>query len=423
MKAIYFFARRFASARATCLLLAAGLLSSPASFGQVVPPAIGRASSFALFTAVGAFNNVGPSVVLGDIGTNAGAFSGFPLGVVTTGSIHVADTEATQAATDVETAYTYAAGIPNAVPLTVYGGTPQQILTPGAYVVGAATTLTGNLILDAQNDPNAVFFLRVSGALTTAAGSTVTLAGGALASNVYWQVGGLLILGQNSVMRGTLLVDGGINLIEGATLLGRGLSRSGAINMDTNVVNGFVAGAPLPVTLVRFSATLRQDQRVLLQWATASETTSRSFAVERSATGTTGWETVALLAAAGTSTAPKNYQALDERVVTGRCYYRLRSTDLDGTFALSPLRTVSAQAALEQAQLFPNPVAQTLTVTGVQPGSRLTLLDMAGRTQQQQVASEAGIEQVATSELLVGSYLLKVVSASGIATTLRLQKQ
>ena len=206
-----FVARHFAKLRAVRLLLAAGLLSSSACFGQVIAPALGTSSSFTLFTAVGAFDNVGPSTVQGNIGTNAGAFSGFPLGVVTSGSIHVADALATQAATDVETAYAQAAGILNAVPLAIYGGTPAQTLLPGAYEVGAATTLAGSLILDAQNDPNAVFFLRVNGALTTAAGSTVTLAGGALVTNVYWQVGGLLILGQNSVMRGTLLVDGGIN--------------------------------------------------------------------------------------------------------------------------------------------------------------------------------------------------------------------
>jgi hypothetical protein len=374
-----------------------------------------------LFTAVGAFNNVGPSVVTGDIGTNVGAFSGFPLGVVVSGGIHVADAAATQAAADVETAYAYAAGIPNAAPLAVYGGTPPQTLTPGAYVVGAATTLAGTLVLDAQNDPNAVFFLRVSGALTTAAGSTVTLAGGALARNVYWQIGGLLILGQNSVMQGTLFVDGGINLIEGATLLGRGLSRAGAVNIDTNVATGFGIGTPLPVTLVSFSAT-RHERRVLVQWATASEKNSRSFAVECSPTGTTGWETLATQAAAGNSTSPKRYQAVDERPGTGMRYYRLRSMDLDGTSVLSSLCGVALPGTPTVAELFPNPVLQALTVTGVQPGSRLTLMDLAGRTQQQQVAGDGGTEHMTTSGLPAGSYLLHMVSTAGIATTLKLQK-
>ncbi|WP_210513945.1 ice-binding family protein [Hymenobacter terricola] len=216
------------------LLAAAVLWAAPkTSVGQVAP-ALGAASSFAMFTAVGAFDNVGPSVIKGDIGTNAGAFSGFPLGVVM-GSIHVADIVSTQAATDVQTAFSYMSTIPCVVPLAVYGGpvSNPQVLIPGSYCVGAATTLAGNLILDAQNNPNALFFLRVSGALTTAASSTVTLINGASAANVYWQVTGRVDLGQNSVFRGTLLVDGAINLIQGASLIGRGLSRGGAITIDT----------------------------------------------------------------------------------------------------------------------------------------------------------------------------------------------
>ncbi|HQW26514.1 MAG TPA: ice-binding family protein, partial [Saprospiraceae bacterium] len=67
-------------------------------------PDLGTTSSFAMFTAVGAFSNDGATVVTGDIGTNVGAFTGFPPGTVI-GSIHVADVVSAQAATDVGTAY------------------------------------------------------------------------------------------------------------------------------------------------------------------------------------------------------------------------------------------------------------------------------------------------------------------------------
>jgi hypothetical protein len=219
------------------ILSSATLAFFPEKSGAQVAPALGNSAGFALFTAEGAFNNVGPTIIKGDIGTNVGAFSGFPLGVVD-GSIHIADTRATQAATDVKTAFDYMSGISCVVPLALYGGPVNnpQVLTPNSYCVGAQTTLAGNLILDAQGDPNALFFLRVSGALTTAENSTVTLVNGASVKNVYWQVTGRVDLGHNSVFRGTLLVDGAINMIEGATLLGRGLSRAGAITLDTNTI-------------------------------------------------------------------------------------------------------------------------------------------------------------------------------------------
>ena len=220
------------------LLAFVALVIFPNVVSAQVAPDLGTASSFALFTAIGAFDNVGPTVIQGDIGTNAGAFSGFPLGVVN-GSIHVADTYSTQAATDVQTAFAYMSTISCVVPLAVYGGpvSNPQVLTPNSYCVGAATTLAGNLILDGQGNPNALFFLRVSGALTTAEGSTVTVINGASLNNVYWQVTGRVDLGRNSIFRGTLLVDGAINMVEGASLLGRGLSREGAITLDTNTAN------------------------------------------------------------------------------------------------------------------------------------------------------------------------------------------
>jgi|GEM_PF-2265976 len=266
---------------------------SNTSFGQVAP-ALGTASTFALFTAVGAFNNVGPTVIFGNIGTNAGAFSGFPLGVVTGGGINVANTLSTQAATDVQAAFAYMSSIPCVVPLAVYGGpvNSPQVLTPNSYCVGAATTLAGNLILDAQNNPNALFFLRVSGALTTDANSTVTLINGASAANVYWQVTGRVDLGRNSVMQGTLITDGAINMIEGASLQGRGLSRAGAITLDTNT-------ASLPVLTSTFWLGSRStDWYTATNWSAGVPTSSLAAVVP---TGTSPYPVLAAGSAAAKS--------------------------------------------------------------------------------------------------------------------------
>ncbi len=224
------------------ILSSVALLFPKASTGQTAP-ALGAASSFALFTAVGAVDNHGPSVINGDIGTNAGAFNGFPPGVVN-GTIHVGNTYATQAATAVQAAYGHMSGITYVTEKAVFGGTPAVTMLPGSYFVKQATTLAGTLILDGGGDPNAKFFLMVNGALTTGANSRVLTVNGADPSNVYWQIRGLVTLGQNSVMRGTLLVDGAINLITGAVLDGRGLSRGGAISPTTST-----ATVPVPAVI------------------------------------------------------------------------------------------------------------------------------------------------------------------------------
>ena len=71
--------------------------------GYSQAPNLGSTSSFALFTAVGAFNNSGVSAITGDIGTNVGAFN---LGAaVHVGSSYVANDVTAQAALDVNLAY------------------------------------------------------------------------------------------------------------------------------------------------------------------------------------------------------------------------------------------------------------------------------------------------------------------------------
>jgi hypothetical protein len=104
-------------------------------------------------------------MVTGDIGTNVGAFTGFPPGIVI-GAIHVADVVSAQAATDVMEAY----GDLSAMTCgTVIGTTlgSGQILTPDIYCLGAASTLNGDLLLDGQCDPDAVFIFKIDGALAT----------------------------------------------------------------------------------------------------------------------------------------------------------------------------------------------------------------------------------------------------------------
>ena len=209
-------------------------------------PDLGASSSFAMFTAAGAFSNDGTTVVTGDIGTNVGAFTGFPPGIVI-GSIHVADVISAQAAMDVATAYSDLFGLNCGMVLgTTLGG--GQMLTPNVYCLGAASVLNGDLILDGQCDPDAFFIFKIDGALSTAVNSTVTLINGASLCNVYWQINGAVDLGEGSVFMGTIVAGGAITLLEGAALDGRGLTTAGAIAMHNNVVNNDMQ--PTPSTLV-----------------------------------------------------------------------------------------------------------------------------------------------------------------------------
>ncbi|MCB0535254.1 MAG: DUF3494 domain-containing protein, partial [Saprospiraceae bacterium] len=172
---------------------------------------------------------------MGDIGTNVGAFAGFPPGIVA-GTIHVTDPVSVQAATDVEFAYSSFAPIScDLVIGTTLGN--NQVLSPAVYCLGAASSLNGDLILDGQCDPNALFILKIDGALSTTSFSNVILTNSASACNIYWQINGAVALGESSTFKGTIVANGAISFLEGASLEGRALSRSGAVNMHNNTVD------------------------------------------------------------------------------------------------------------------------------------------------------------------------------------------
>ena len=197
-------------------------------------PNLGTASGYALFTSVGAFTNTGASIVTGDIGTNAGALTGFPPGTIN-GQTHIADPASVAAATDLATAYGYLSAMPCGIVIGVGLGN-NQILTPNVYCTGAASTLNGNLTLDAQGDPNALFVIKIDGALSTGSASNIVLINSASLCNVYWQINGQFDLGASSVFRGVILCNGAINLYPSSSLYGKALSVSGAISLQNNVV-------------------------------------------------------------------------------------------------------------------------------------------------------------------------------------------
>ena len=202
-------------------------------FGQA--PNLGTTSNFALFTAVGEFNNNGPSVVTGDVGTDMGAFNAFPPGTLI-GAKHVEDVVSEQAATDVAIAFGDLSGLSCGAGIGATLGN-GQILIPNIYCTVGAATLEGNLTLDAQGDPAAIFVIRINGAFATGNSTNILLAGGANLCNVYWQINGQFTLNESSLFLGTLIADGAITLNPASTLNGRALSVAGAITTSSTVVN------------------------------------------------------------------------------------------------------------------------------------------------------------------------------------------
>jgi len=94
----------------------------------------------------------------------------------------------------------------------------------------------GSVILDAQGDPNAVFIFQVGSTLITGSNTTVQLINGAQACNVFWQVGSSATLGTGTHFVGTVMANETITANTAATIHGRLLARTAAVNLDTNTI-------------------------------------------------------------------------------------------------------------------------------------------------------------------------------------------
>jgi len=204
------------------------------STGYGQEPDLGASSSFSLFTSAGIITNIGPSIILGDVGTNIGSISGFPPGTIN-GETQVVNAITAQTAIDLDIAYNYLKTMTCDVVLGTALGN-DQILGPNTYCIGAATSLNGNLTLDAQGDPDALFIFQIDGALSTGISSNVNLINSASLCKVYWQINGAFNLGDSSVFKGTIVANGAINLLDRSSIIGRGLSIQGAINLKDNMV-------------------------------------------------------------------------------------------------------------------------------------------------------------------------------------------
>ena len=162
--------------------------------------------------------------------------TGFPPGTITSGAQHTGDSTATQAIADLTTAYNDAAGR-TLCPIGVNGNIGGETLPPGLYKSTSSLEVSsGDLTLDAQGNPDAVWIFQIASTLTTAANRQVILSGGAKSSNVFWQVGASATINTASVFQGTILADQSITLNTGATLSGRALAQIAAVVLDSNTI-------------------------------------------------------------------------------------------------------------------------------------------------------------------------------------------
>ncbi|MCE3282741.1 MAG: hypothetical protein K0Q66_1478, partial [Chitinophagaceae bacterium] len=200
----------------------------------------------------------------------------------------------------------------------------------------------------------------------------------------------------SAVAAGDLTAVGGLLLRQGAN--------TGNVDVDGIIVGTEWANAPLPLQLLNFTALL-SDSKVNISWTTTNEINAGIFSVEKSVNGK-DFKSIGTVEAKGGVSA-NNYSLVDERVVAGVSYYRLKMVDKDGSYKYSTIETVKTKSI--GLSVYPNPVKSTITVQHevAAKGAAVSVLTISGKPVFQSVV-EAGATQTSidAAKLAPGSYLV-----------------
>ena len=202
-----------------------------------------------------AITGIPPVSVTGDVGLSPAAGSyitGFD-GSNVSGTLYVVDAsgpvgsviDATllqTAKSDLTTAYNDAAGrtpVPTGSFLNPGAGNIGGMdLAPGLYKFTSDAAITGANVTFTGNSTD-VWIFQIASSLNVGSDIHIILAGGAQASNIFWQVGTSATLGTYSVFKGSILADQSISLGTGAAMDGRALAFSGAVTMASSVTTNW----------------------------------------------------------------------------------------------------------------------------------------------------------------------------------------
>jgi len=216
-----------------------------------LPVDLGTAGDYAIL-AKAAISTVPTSAITGNVAVSPAAASfitGFSLSMdatnvfstspQVTGKLFAADyapptpSNLTTAVSDMELAFTAAgARAPDVTELGA-GNIGGMTLVPGVYKWGTGLLIPVSVTLNGSATD--VWVFQIAEDLTVAPATNIVLAGGALAKNVFWQVGGFVDVGTTSHMEGAILAQTAITLHTGASINGRLLAQT-AVDIDSSTV-------------------------------------------------------------------------------------------------------------------------------------------------------------------------------------------
>lgn len=131
----------------------------------------------------------------------------------------------------------------------------------------------------------------------------------------------------------------------------------------------------LPLKLISFSGK-KSSVNNILSWQTAGEQNTDAFFVERS-TDAIKFETLGKVTAKGTP-GENHYSFTDRSALKGNNFYRLKMTDLDGTFSYSEIPVNIKRDGNFELSIYPSPADQIINISTAIAG-KLSIYNSLGK--------------------------------------------
>ena len=225
--------------------------------------------------------------------------------------------------------------------------------------------------------------------------------------------------GSNSDGSWTLLISGATSMTA-TTVTFNGVSTLGQFTIGSS-------GSPLPVELVSFTGKVK-DQKVYLNWSTATEVNNYGFEIQRSIQ-IDKWDVLGFVEGHGNSNSQKEYNFIDSEINPVGIYsYRLKQIDNDGSYEFSKTIEVNFNVpnSFELSQNYPNPFNPSTTISFNLPESGKVILKIYNIIGKEIITlvegyREAGIYNINfnAEELASGMYLYRL-STNGFTETKKL---
>ena len=163
----------------------------------------------------------------------------------------------------------------------------------------------------------------------------------------------------------------------------------------------------LPVNFILFKATLNASNTILLQWKTSGEINVASYNVERSMDGR-NWIKIATVL----PTPLHEYDYVDNALVAGLYYYRVKQVDTNGSYRLSIIRIIKLNVDV-RLSIWPNPVSNTLFIKSNFTKGNFEITDVSGKIIRKDYINST-VTTISLQQLANGVYTIRIFYNEGM---------